>query len=128
MNPEDTELTQDADQDVSVDIDWEPKQSKWPILIAVLFVVGLGYGAWQVFFNVEPKPTRILIVVETETLDGTKGRWWGAKGKVSARYADAMAKELTELGFEVFSGSDPEFLTAMEETESFAEEILVIEK
>ena len=126
MSQNETEPMQD-NSDISVQIDWEPKQSKWPMIIALLAVIGLGFGIWKLVFDVKLEPTKILIVVETETLDGARGAWWGSKGKVSARYADAMAAKLEELGFEPIFGADPEFLKEMEDTDSL-DDIMVLAK
>ncbi len=125
MSSEPKDVNQEPTHSDDVPLDWEPKQSKWPLFVAALFVIGVGFGAWKLFFDVKLDPTKILIVVETQDAEGTKGQWWGPKGKVSARYADAMASQLKNLGFEPFSGADPELLTAMEGTES-PEDILAL--
>ena len=60
MSSEPEDVNQEQTQDEGVPLDWEPKQSKWPLLVAVLFVIGVGFGAWKVFFDVKLDPTKIM--------------------------------------------------------------------
>jgi Tol biopolymer transport system component len=107
--------------DVSLEADWKPRSKKGPIAFGVLVLAGLAFGLWTLLFTVTIEPTRILIAVESETIDGTRGSWWGANGKISARYADAMSARLKKLGLEPLVGGEPEFLSAMEKTQSLSD-------
>jgi hypothetical protein len=122
MSDPETDPTNDhSASDVSVQIDWTPRSKKGPIAFGLLVLAGLAFGIWTLFFAVTIEPTRILIVVESETIDGTRGAWWGANGKVSARYADALAARLEKLGLDPLVGGEPEFLSAMENTHSLSD-------
>lgn len=124
------------------DLDFHPR-SRLPIILAVVGLLGAAAAA-AYFALRRPalEPTRVLVAVETrlaaspsdaatagsakggEVKAGggasraaarpTRGAWWGAHGRASARIADALGKQLKELGLDVVPAGADSTLAALD--------------
>ena len=95
----------------------------WPALVLLgLVIAAVSAFAVLVLFKSKPRPNRALLLVATE-VDGVRGEWWGAHGRLSARCADAFAEQLGPgvdrsksdgLGMDVVPAGDPDVLARLE--------------
>jgi Tol biopolymer transport system component len=83
-----------------------PSRAKWFLLL--LLPAG-GVGGWYYWTHrpEPPFPNRFMVVVETQDAAGGVGRWWGAGGKVSARFADKLSELLATRGLDPAKATDP---------------------
>lgn len=85
---------------------WRPKRGKGPLIFALIVLIAIGVGVWQVFFVVRPRPNRVIVLINTQTVDGKTDAWWHGDQGPSRDIASALNKELDELGLEVVRMSD----------------------
>src|SRR5580692_10299928 len=83
-----------------------PKRRLWPVF-AVLGAVVAVVGFFVYRAVTAPDPLRILVAIDLE------GYWWEGS-EPAAKLADALAKELGELGFDPVKGGDPKVMKALE--------------
>ena len=72
-----------------------------------------GSAAAWFFLRTDVSTDRLLVAVETELADGTRGSWWGRRGRPSARLADRLGDPLSKLGVDVVAPGDPEVVQAL---------------
>ncbi|HHH10553.1 MAG TPA: hypothetical protein ENK23_00545 [Sorangium sp.] len=84
-----------------------PRRRIWPaLLLLALTALGAAGALW--WHLDKAAPTRVLIAVDIE------GQWWEGS-EPAAQFADALAQQLEQLGFDVVRAGAPETLAALQQ-------------
>lgn len=90
-----------------------PKRRVWPLFVVLALVAALGgFGAWR--YLTAPLPLRVLVAIDVD------GQWWHGS-KAAAAVADALAEQLTTMGFDPVRAGDPETSEILEAAKSTLE-------